>query len=102
MRRRTTTAPRNKRSLYSRLLRTHYEVLEHLAQAGARLGMGGESDGLGSFALPYDQFKRICNPKQLPQLLGVANVACTGRAEGANKFGCFMSEYVQVLSFLSY
>jgi hypothetical protein len=59
-----------------------------------------KSDKLGSFALPCDQSKRTFNLKQLPQLLEVVDIACSGRAEDGKKMGSFLTEHLQVLHLL--
>ena len=60
---------------------------------------GKENKKLASFALPCDQSKRIFNLEQLPALLEVVNIACTGRTEEhAKKMGSFLSEYLEVLA----
>ena len=56
-----------------------------------------KSDKLGSFALPCDQSKRVFNLKQLPQLLEIVDIACSGRAEDGKNSGSFLTEHLQVL-----
>jgi hypothetical protein len=59
-----------------------------------------KADKLASFALPYDQSKRIFNEGTLPELFEVVDLACGGKAEDAVKMKTFMEKYVQTLGLL--
>ena len=60
-----------------------------------------KADKLASFALPYDQSKRIFNEGALPDLFEVIDLACGGKVEDAKMMKRFMEKYVQTLTLLS-
>ena len=50
-------------------------------------------DKLTSFALPCDQSKRMFNLQQLPQLLEIVDIACTGRKDDTTLFASFLTAH---------
>lgn len=76
-----------------------FDVMSKKLRAMGKLGQGWgpgwddkHSDKLGSFALPYDQSKRIFNKTQLPQLEEVIDLACGTRSDDAAQLKQFMNE----------
>ena len=59
-----------------------------------------KSDKLSSFALPYDQSKRIFHAGNLDELGVVIDLACRGVEEDGLKMKEFMGKYVETLGVL--
>ena len=80
------------------------ELLKKVGSLGDTWGPlwdDSKADKLSSFALPYDQSKRIFNEQSLPELGEVIDLACGGKEEDAYKMRLFMEKYVQTLTLLS-
>ena len=58
-----------------------------------------KTDKLASFALPYDQSKKIFCTSQLPQLHDIIDIACGKRTDDAAQMKQFMTEHALVPPF---